>query len=360
MVAPDAAAEAMPAPAAVPGAHLACGNAHSQPIGSRATRVNRVIWTMVIAGLVAHGCATRPVTAPQPAPLPSPPAGADARVLVGVSGEGVVALPLEAYVEGAVAAEQAVGALPLELADAVLQVQAITARTYALANRGRHAREGYDLCDRSHCQLYRRAAGTGRARVERAVAVSRGRVLTYAGRPIQALYHSSCGGHTSAADAVWGGAPLPYLIARPDPFCATAPAAAWSLTVDEQDLRAALNRDPLTRVGSRLIAVTVLETDAGGRARLIVVDGELSPLVRGEEFRRVVTAAFGARSLRSLRFSLRRHGRTFVFEGRGFGHGVGLCQLGALERLRAGTPVVEVLGYYFPGAALTPLPAGTH
>ena len=75
-------------------------------------------------------------------------------------------------------------------------------------------------------------------------------------------------------------------------------------------------------------------------------------VVRGDEFRQVLSRAFGPRAIRSTLFDVRRTGATFTFSGRGYGHGVGLCQAGALARLRAGATPSDVVGYYYPGTAL--------
>ena len=72
----------------------------------------------------------------------------------------------------------------------------------------------------------------------------------------------------------------------------------------------------------------------------------------GEEFREALTRAWGARTIRSTRFTLERAGLTYVFAGQGFGHGVGLCQAGALARVRAGASPAAVLQRYYPGTAL--------
>jgi stage II sporulation protein D len=124
-----------------------------------------------------------------------------------------------------------------------------------------------------------------------------------------------------------------------------------------EDLRAALNADPRTAVGARLDTIDVQHRDQSGRAALLLLNGERSPLVRGEEFRAVVSRRLGARSLRSSRFEVRREGERFVFDGRGFGHGVGLCQRGAVARARAGQTASQILSFYFPGTTILAYPA---
>jgi stage II sporulation protein D len=270
-------------------------------------------------------------------------------------------MALDRYVVGVVAGELAVGALDPAIVGPMLELQAILSRTYATANLGRHRRDGFDVCATTHCQVVRPEAqilAANRGRIEAAVARTHGQILVFEGRPIQALFHSSCGGRTSAADAIWGGAARPYLQPVRDEWCETDPAAAWSFSVTREEARAALGADPKTAVGGRLDAVTVLERDGSGRAVLVAVDGERSPLVRGEELRAVLVRRFGDRSIRSPRFDVIRDGDRLRFSGRGRGHGAGLCQAGAMARLRGGASAVSVLAAYFAGARLTPpLPA---
>jgi stage II sporulation protein D len=264
-----------------------------------------------------------------------------------------VRLALEDYVAGAIAGEQGVSGLAPGTAERVLQLQAVIYRTFAVANRGRHAAEGFDLCAQTHCQVYRPAVGVRGARVASAASATRGRLVLFEGAPIQALFHAHCGGHTSAAADVWGGIERPNLVARPDPFCALGSAGQWRWSVTPDALRDALNGNPVTRVGRRLDGVAVLDRDVGGRGRLLALEGELSPVVRGEEFRRVVMATFGAQSVRSMRFRVVRTGARFEFEGRGNGHGAGLCQAGALGRLVQGASVEDVLEHYYPGTQMS-------
>ena len=99
---------------------------------------------------------------------------------------------------------------------------------------------------------------------------------------------------------------------------------------------AALNKDPRTNVGDSLRGIQVLDRDEAGRAERIAIHGAAERIVRGEELRDVLSQTFGMRAIKSTWFEIQRNGRSFSFEGRGFGHGVGLCQAGALARIRSG------------------------
>ena len=119
-------------------------------------------------------------------------------------------IALEDYVRGVVPNELSPGGFP-ELE--ALKAQAVAARTYAVANRGRFAADGFDLLPTTRSQVYG-GVSTEHPLSDRAVAETRGRVATYRGRPIDALYTSTCGGHTEDAESIFGGEPVPYLRAR--------------------------------------------------------------------------------------------------------------------------------------------------
>ena len=152
-------------------------------------------------------------------------------------------------------------------------------------------------------------AGEGPAdAAARAVTATRGRVLTFEGRVIQALFHADCGGHTAAATAVWGGTDAPYLESVADAFCARRPASAWTFDAEDRGHGARAERgcanpdwrpSPAGRVASR---------DSAGRALAVTVIGSTTVSVRAEVFRAVMTRAFGPRSIRSTWFEVVRDG----------------------------------------------------
>lgn len=298
---------------------------------------------------------------------------APAFVRVRVSDEGgtrITALPLDEYVLGAVRAEMSQGALRNDAALRGLEVQAVVSRTYALANLGRHAAEGFDLCDSTHCQVYRReAAGeTATDLAARAVRATGDQVVTYQGRIIQALFHANCGGCTTSAGSVWGGSDAPYLRPVPDWFCSRKAVSDWTFSVDDGALLRVLNADPHIEVGSRLRSIAIAERDPSGRAVLLTLTGAGRATVRAEAFRTMMRQAFGERSIRSTWFRVAHEQGRFVFTGVGLGHGVGLCQAGALQRALAGQSPTDIIAHYYPGtrvqsastATLAASPASRH
>jgi len=151
---------------------------------------------------------------------------------------------------------------------------------------------------------------------------------------------------------VWGGVAPAYLSGAVDEGSACNAHTEWTFETRAAALRAALNADPRTASGATLDRIEVAGRDSAGRAEQILLRGTRTFVVRGEVFREVVTRAFGARTLRSTLFTVSASRDVFVFSGKGFGHGVGLCQAGALARLKAGASPEAVLEHYFPGTSL--------
>lgn len=266
----------------------------------------------------------------------------------------VLTVPLEDYVLGSALAEVSPVGESAAAVSRIFEVQAILARTYAVFELGRHGAEGFDLCDTTHCQLYDPARiGTSRftQAARDAVARTAGEVLLYGGRPAETLFHSDCGGHTADAGDVWGGAPVPYLLGGPDDVPALT-HRRWQVDVSTDSLRRALNLDPRSEPGRRLDTLDVVTRDASGRAERLEVHGEHMHVVRGEDLRAILNRTLGDRGIQSTRFSVARSGGSYRFQGTGFGHGVGLCQVGAAARARQGQTASAILAAYFPGTQL--------
>jgi stage II sporulation protein D len=308
----------------------------------------------VLAAVAVLTSACGPDVRPRPIRVPAGAVPVALRVKLAPNGP-VRRVALEEYVEAAILSEFAPPAGDPALVERMLEVQAVIARTYAVAHRSRHESEGFDLCSTTHCQLYqpsRMKTSSWAPQATAAVKQTAGIVLWFDSAPARALFHADCGGHISAADDVWAGAPRAYLKASADDGAAAAAHTVWRYEVDRRALLAALNADVRTRVGKQLRDIVVTERDAAGRAALVRVRGTRDAIVRGEELRAVLSSAFGAKSVRSTRFEVARQGSHYIFAGRGFGHGVGLCQAGAYARLRAGASPEQVLARYYEGTRL--------
>lgn len=292
-------------------------------------------------------------------PAPASHAGAlpkMVRVQVREGGRLVVrSVPLEDYVAGAAIAEFDPPNGSPEAVQRMFEVQSIIARTYAAMHQGRHAGEGFDLCSTTHCQLFdpaRLARSKWSHAVDSAVSRTRGELLFFHDAPARVFFHADCGGRTSSAADVWGGAPIAYLLGVRDDGTARDAHAEWHYTITRDALRDALNGDVRTQIGPRLDGVDVSARDAAGRATTITVHGARTMSVAGDLFRDVLSRRLGFKSIRSTLLTINRRGDQFSFSGRGFGHGVGLCQVGAMARITAGASPTAVLEFYFPGTRL--------
>ena len=302
---------------------------------------------VLVIGFAMAACGPPPQT-PGPGGVRIP-----SQVLVRSKGR-VIAVPLEDYTFGTTLSEVNPSTESPAAAARILEVQAIIARTYAVAELGRHRSEGFDLCDTTHCQVYdpdraRRSPLAAAARA--AVAATAHRVLTYHGHIAQTFFHADCGGETAAADDVWGGEAIPYLIAAPDEI-APARHRSWTSTITSADLLRALDADASTNVGRRLDRIDIRRRDVSGRAATLELRGDTTRVIDGDDFRAIVNRTLGDRTIDSTRFSLASTATRYTFTGTGFGHGVGLCQLGAAARARRGDSVEAILAHYFPGTVI--------
>ncbi|MDQ3070899.1 MAG: SpoIID/LytB domain-containing protein, partial [Acidobacteriota bacterium] len=265
----------------------------------------------------------------------------------------VAHVPLDTYAAIVALSELAPGAEPAAVAGALYEAQIIVARTYAVSRRGRHGAEGFDLCDATHCQRYE-SARLDKARWAQAAqaiaARTRRQVLAYSGAPAEAVFHADCGGHSADSRDVWGTA-RPYLIAKPDTD--GNPHRQWESTLAREAVLEALRADRRTRVDGPLRDLVITQKDRSGRAARIRIEGRTTLDVGGDVFRAVISAGLGIRALPSTRFSWTRGRDGWQVTGTGFGHGVGLCQAGALARARKGRTAAEILRFYYPGAIIT-------
>ncbi|MEQ1758013.1 MAG: SpoIID/LytB domain-containing protein [Vicinamibacterales bacterium] len=252
----------------------------------------------------------------------------------------VRAVALEDYVARVVAGEG-----PPDAPAAAQEALAVAVRTFALANRGRHQSEGFDLCDTTHCQVPRSATPAS----TRAAAATAGRVLLHDGKPAPIFYSASCGGYSARPSDVWPGATdHPFLPAQRDGACGVEPE--WTSRVGASDIERALRAAGLS--GTTLRGLRVAKRSASGRVMTMQVDGFAPAEISGEDFRLALGRTGGWQLLKSTAFELRRDARGYAFTGRGFGHGVGLCLSGAVCRAAAGASAANILSFYYPGLRL--------
>ncbi|MGQ9778769.1 MAG: stage II sporulation protein D [Bacillota bacterium] len=295
---------------------------------------------LLLPALLVRGCFPR-----------WPAAGGPTIVLYHSATGGLLRLGLEEYLIGVVAAE-----VPAAFHLEALKAQAVAARTMAVKKMKRFGGPGCrhcsaaDLCDRpedgqawlSEAELRQKWGWRYpwlRARIERAVWETRGIILLYEGRPIEAVYHSTCGGRTEDAAAVWGRS-FPYLISVPCGYDLFSPRLHSETRLSWPEAARRLGLSGKVIGPPRDLAI-LARTSSGRVAALRLWGRVLSgPAAR---------AAFG---LRSTDFSVRCERGDFIFIVRGNGHGVGLCQYGAEGMARQGADFRRILWHYYSGTRL--------
>ncbi len=264
---------------------------------------------------------------------------AQSGIRIGVLSNGsyaVSVIPLDTYVGRVLAGEAAPNTAP-----AALEALAVAVRTYTAANLGRHRAEGFDLCDQTHCQVMR----TANPDTERAAAATAGQVLFNGEAPAIIYYSASCGGRSELPSAVWPGSPdPPHLPSRDDEACRGFPA--WTAELAAADLQRALQAGGFR---GTLRDMKIASRNPSGRVEKLTLDGMTPSELSGQELRMIVGPTLGWLRVLSATFELRRVGTAYRFTGRGSGHGVGMCVIGAMHRAEAGETAASILNRYYPG-----------
>lgn len=276
-------------------------------------------------------------------------------------------VPLEAYLRGVVSSEM--GIAPPE----ALKAQAVAARTYALYSLGKWAKAGYDLRDTPDSQVYRGIAGE-RTDTDAAIAATAGQILLWNGKPAATLFCADCGGTTTPPTT-----PETFPPTTPDEDAhgtADKPSPpAWTLRYPPEQLAAILNKSDRARGSGTLDSVETIETDVSGRVRRLRLtwkeegererggEGEKKsnpvpyslfpvpyPLLTREITGNMLRSLLGLEKLKSTLFTVKREtSGEFVIMGRGYGHGRGMCQTGAMALAGKGFDYRALLNRYYAG-----------
>ena len=251
-----------------------------------------------------------------------------------------VTLPIESYVERVVASESG----PADSRES-LQALAIVVRTFALHEAHGHA--DYDLCDSTHCQLLHWGGNHSRQPAAHAATLATaGETLWFHGSRALAYFNKDCGGHTASPTEIWPRAhAVPYLPSQPDRYCTSGGSKEWASELTHTELTAALASAGVAAPGWQHL--TVERRGESGRAVTLRLD---ATQISAESFQLAVGQALGWNRIPSTWFEVSQQGDRFFFHGRGWGHGVGLCQKGAAAMATEGRSMQQILAQYFPGA----------
>lgn len=293
-------------------------------------------------------------------------------------------VPLETYLRGVVPHE--IGG---EAPYASIEAQAILARTYALRNLRRFAVDGYQMCANTHCQVYKGLTGTW-PEADRAIAATRGQVLTYDQELVDALYYSTSGGVTASFNDIWKGPGRSYLVPVIDSLVNVWDLKNQSLSTeanfrrfmnlkkgfneDEQDLfrwreessLQKLNQDfkeylqekqnPLPNFQT-ILNMEVTERSSSGRVLKMLVQTNAGSIeIEKDEVMKAFYAPWSTLFyVEPVYQADKKTLKGFAFIGGGFGHGVGMSQTGSYNLAKQGWSSERILSFYYPGTQLQPL-----
>lgn len=257
-------------------------------------------------------------------------------VAIGVSGNTMSVIntvSIEDYVAGVVSGE-----MPMAWDEDALRAQAVAARSFALSEKRIWAAgRDFDLYADERSQVY--IGATRMTKAIRAAEATRGVILVWNWNIFPAFYHSACGGRTRRGYPVLSRENIAPLVGVKCSYCGDV-KTVWRKTVSSGDLK------ELLALPGRIKKVSVREDNVGGKV-VIEYDGGVTAL-SSHRLRTLV----GPRILRSPGFTVRRAGDSWVFTGKGFGHGVGMCQYGVRGMAAAGFNWTGILRHYYPGADL--------
>ncbi len=302
-------------------------------------------------------------------------------------------IPLEQYLKSVISSEMNANA-----SEALLKAHAVISRSWLLANirkegdqrpkpvaqtAGREEGEMvrwydredhrlFDVCADDHCQRYQGLTRQTNPAAARAVDQTRGEVLTFDGAICDTRFSKCCGGRTELFENCWEEVPHPYLVSVADndggaDFCDTADEAVlaqvlnsydretpdfyrWRVEYEPRELSELLRRKTGIDFGE-ILALEPVEKGPSGRIVRLRIRGTKRSMVIGKELE--IRRALSESHLYSSAFDARLEGGRWVLDGRGWGHGVGLCQIGAAVMGAKGYDYRQILKHYFPNATLT-------
>jgi stage II sporulation protein D len=226
-----------------------------------------------------------------------------------------------------------------------IKAQAVAARTYAVYQKETNASKDYDLTADTSSQVYG-GYDSEKHKTNRAVNFTNGEVLQYQGKVFPAYFHATCGGMTEDANELWNIDIEPLKGGRVCSFCLDSPHYYWKVELDLKTIQKKLSGRYSLR--GDLKNIIVAQRNATGRIRTLKLEDNAGEhmVISAKDFR----AFLGPDSIRSTNFSIVFDKEHVILQGKGWGHGVGLCQWGALGMSRKGYNYKQILAFYYPGA----------
>lgn len=247
-----------------------------------------------------------------------------------------------------------------------LKAHAVISRSWVLTNLKR-THTAFDVCADDHCQRYQGLTVAAGDKVRAAIDQTWGQVLRSGGEICDTRFSKCCGGRSELFSTCWEDVDYPYLQPVDDPFCDTDDQEVLSQVLNDYDLETKDFHDWTVRYGSKelselvkrrtgmdfgeITALEPLERGVSGRIKYLRIVGTTRTETIGKEL--AIRRALSESHLKSSAFTVERDGDDFVLTGKGWGHGVGLCQIGAAVMASKGYGYKEILQYYYPGAEIS-------
>ncbi len=256
-------------------------------------------------------------------------------------------LQIEEYLKGVVPNEM--GPKTQEIYQQALQAQSIVARSYTYAKMGKHKQFGFDLKASVADQVYK-GMSSEFAQCSKAVDATKGIIMEYNNQPVVAYYHSTCGGYTSSFEDCWFGiTKIDYLKSRNDfaedesKYCKKSFKANWSVKYPKSELANYLtNQYKIKNVKS----IKITKFSESKRVHTLEIkSSDKVHTFNGDKVRWVFKK--GSTILPSSKFEIKEDKNNYYFIGQGYGHGVGMCQFGAMGRSENGQNAKEILNAYY-------------
>ena len=251
---------------------------------------------------------------------------------------------LEEYIKGVLYHEVS-HRWPLE----AIKAQAVAARTYAIYQVQQNKNKDYDMTNDIYSQVYG-GKSSERYRTNLAVERTKGKILVFEGKVLPAYYHATCGGFTENVKEVWNHDLYPLKGVR-CVFCSNSPHYFWKKNVQLKDIQDKLNKSG-NKIGL-IQNIEVRERTLSGRIKTLDITGRAGEKISisGKAFRDIL----GPNELRSNDYRVFMKGYYCDFVGKGWGHGVGMCQWGAMGMAQQQYTYDQILTYYYPGTQMVPV-----
>jgi SpoIID/LytB domain protein len=273
--------------------------------------------------------------------------------------------------------------MPPSASPEALKAQAVIARTYLLNNMNRHIADGFNLCSTTDCQVYGGVDDETDSSIQ-AVRATRGQALTYGGNLVNALFHSTCGGKTANYSDIWDGESPPYLtsvdeksgfdgkilsgdkeiadfLSKGAGYCKSSKYFRWDKTYTGEQMLNVIKQtlpeftnNPELKINS-LNGISILSRSASGRVQRIMIETDAGTFYFEKDAIRWVLGNLKS-TLFILDTSSTGDARTYKFTGSGWGHGLGLCQIGAMNLAKDYSySYRQILEHYYPQTSITSL-----